>query len=449
MSYRNRLSRRAALKLGAAASALPLVHIRTAGAAGKLAVGFWDHWVPGGNEIMQKQVDAWAGKNKVEVTVDFITGNGNKLLMTGVAEAQAKTGHDIMTFYNWDVYNVNSSLLPLDDVMGRLTAKYGAAISTAEYLGKVKGHWVGVPTSTGTQTKPPCARISLMKKYGVDVQAMYPAKPGKTALADQWDYEMLVKVGEQAMKDGYPFSLGLGGGTTNTDGIDQVGAMFRAYGAALIDHEGAIQVKSDPMKQFLEFAQRFVKMLPDDVVSFDDASNNRALISGKSALIFNPPSAWAVAKRDAPKIAEDCWTFSAPKGPQGRYVPTATFFWGVYGFSQNQTAAKELIEHLMQREQVEARTTRTDGYDLPPFEKMNDFKVWEEVGPPKGTVYNYPIRPWHDAKPSITASEASPDIAVQIYQRATHNNMLSRLKQGQSIPQVIAWAADELEGFTR
>ena len=43
------LSRRTALKLGAAGSALPLVHIRTAGAAGKLNIGFWDHWVPGAN----------------------------------------------------------------------------------------------------------------------------------------------------------------------------------------------------------------------------------------------------------------------------------------------------------------------------------------------------------------------------------------------------------------
>ena len=33
-----------------------------------------------------------------------------------------------------------------------------------------------------------------------------------------------------------------------------------------------------------------------------DASNNRALISGKSALIMNPPSAWFVAKRDASDV---------------------------------------------------------------------------------------------------------------------------------------------------
>jgi L-amino acid N-acyltransferase YncA len=38
---------------------------------------------------------------------------------------------------------------------------------------------------------------------------------------------------------------------------------------------------------------------------------------------------------------------------------------------------------------------------------------------------------------------------VQIYNRAIHNQMLARLKDGQTIPQVIAWAQDELEGFLR
>ena len=100
-----RLTRRKALKIGATAAALPLVHIRTAAAAGKLSVGFWDHWVPKGNEVMQKQVAAWADKNKVEVQSDFITTQGNKLLLTAAAESQAKTGHDVLTFLQWDALN--------------------------------------------------------------------------------------------------------------------------------------------------------------------------------------------------------------------------------------------------------------------------------------------------------------------------------------------------------
>ena len=54
MLRQNRMTRRSALRLSAAASALPLVHIRTAGAAGKVSIGFWDHWVPGGNDVMRE-----------------------------------------------------------------------------------------------------------------------------------------------------------------------------------------------------------------------------------------------------------------------------------------------------------------------------------------------------------------------------------------------------------
>ncbi len=81
---------------------------------------------------------------------------------------------------------------------------------------------------------------------------------------------------------------------------------------------------------------------------------------------------------------------------------------------------------------------------------MVDFKIWEEVEPPKGTVYNYPIRPWHDEQASLTGirsrARTSPCRSTT---GPIHNQMLARLKDGQTIPQVIAWAQDELEGFLR
>ena len=104
----------------------------------------------------------------------------------------------------------------------------------------------------------------------------------------------------------------------------------------------------------MEYCQKMVKFMPSDAVQWDDASNNRALISNKAALIWNPPSAWAVAKRDAPQVAADCWTFPNPRGPMGRLVPHRPYFWGIWKFARNKTAAKELIEYLSQREQVRA-----------------------------------------------------------------------------------------------
>jgi ABC-type glycerol-3-phosphate transport system substrate-binding protein len=440
-------NRRKALKLAAASAVLPLVHIRTGRAAGKVSIGFWDHWVPAGNDVMQKQVDAWGAKNQVEVQADFITSNGSKNLLTIAAEAQAKTGHDVFAFPTWEVQNHADSLEPIDDVMKQLTDKYGQVNHVCEYLAKIKGHWMAVPTSSGTQYKGPCGRISILKETaGLDIQAMYPAKAEHTALSDKWTWDAHLAAAEACKKIGKTFGIGLG---TTSDSVDTAGVLFQAFGAELVDKDGNITVKSDKVRQVLEHGQKLVQALPEDAVSYDDASNNRALISGQSALVWNPPSAWAVAKRDTPQVAADCWSFPAPAGPTGRFEPYLPYFWGLWNFSKNKAAAKDLIVYLMQRDAVQARCNAVVGYDVPPFDSMLDFKVWEEVEPPKGVVYNYPLRPFHKATAHIAALPAPPDIAVQIYNRGTMPTMLAKLKSGQSIDQVISWANDELEGFAR
>jgi len=444
---KSRITRRRALRLGTAAAALPLVHIRTAGAAGKLNAGFWDHWVPKANDVMRRQVRTWADKNKVEVQADFITSTGGKLMLTVAAEAQAKSGHDFLPISNWDVPNFAAVLEPMDDIVAEMTRRYGPYYDTYDYLGKSGGHWRALPSSTGSLNLTLCGRISMLKNFaGLDIQAMYPAAPTTTPIGANWTYEPFLKAAEACFKAGYPFGLGLG--STN-DSINNAGCMFTAFGAELVNAKGEITVDSDKVRHFLEYARKLVKFFPVDTVSYDDASNNRALISGKSAMIMNAPSAWAVAKRDSPAVAADCWTFPMPAGPAGRYIPYSYGYYGVWQFAKNKSAAKDLVMFLQERQQVEERCIASEGFDLPPFLSMADFDVWAEIEPPRGTVYNYPIRPWHNAKPSITAYPAPPEIAVQIYHRGVHPGMLAKLYTGQSVDQVIRWARDELEGFLR
>ncbi|OJW26291.1 MAG: ABC transporter substrate-binding protein [Rhodospirillales bacterium 69-11] len=441
------MTRRRALAAAAGAAALPLVHIRSAGAAGKLSLALWDHWVPGGNAAMKKLVDAWAEKNKVDVQLDFLTAIGFKINITMSAEAQARTGHDVYAFDMWTVHEFADKLDPVDDVVGKLSAKYGKVSKAVEYLGKVDGHWMAVPVGWGSSPLSACARISMFQKYGnVDVRKWYPDHESNPQAAADWTYDTQLRIAEAAAKDGHPFGLGTG---TTTDSCQTWGAIFGAFGADLIDAKGNVTVDSENVRKALEYGQKLVKYLSPDTVSFDDASNNRALISGKAAMIWNPPSGWAVAKRDAPKIAEDCWTFPNPKGPKGRLVPLRPYFWGIWQFAQNKSAAKELITWLSEREQVEVLEQAVVGYDIPPFLSMSDLKVWSEVEPPKGTVYNYPIRPWHDAEYYITGSSAPPEIAVQMWNRGTIPTMVAKLVAGQSIDQSIAWAKDELAGFIR
>ena len=152
---------------------------------------------------------------------------------------------------------------------------------------------------------------------------------------------------------------------------------------------------------------------PPSVFAWDDASNNKALISGQSALIFNAPSAWAVAKRDAPKVAEQLWTFPPPKGPKGRHVSGRYRYWGIWNFSANKSAAKSLLLYLSTREAIGKLLDAGQGFDVPPFEKLIDFGVWAEAEPPKGTLYNFPPR--GEVIVSVAGYPAPAKIGVQMY----------------------------------
>ena len=184
------------------------------------------------------------------------------------------------------------------------------------------------------------------------------------------------------------------------------------------------------------------------MAAWDDASNNKWLIAGKGALIFNPPSAWAVAKRDAPQIAEQLWTHGFPAGPKGRFAPYLPVFWTIWAFSKNKEAAKSLLVYLSQPSSIERLVVASGGYDLPAYEKFTTLKVWAEAEPPKGTLYHYP-NPYNHQKLSIAASPAPPKIALQINVQATLTKMCLRYYQGEKMESTLAWAESECEGFVR
>ncbi|TMJ93618.1 MAG: hypothetical protein E6G77_23820, partial [Alphaproteobacteria bacterium] len=132
--------------------------------------------------------------------------------------------------------------------------------------------------------------------------------------ADAWTLDAMLKAAEACYKAGYPFGIGLG---VTEDNVDTAGAIFQSFGANLVDAKGNISVKSDPVRQALEYYKKLAQWLPPDAPAWDNTSNNKYLIAGKGTLYHYPNphnhQILSVAAQPAPpKIAVQIYTQAIP-----------------------------------------------------------------------------------------------------------------------------------------
>ena len=419
--------------------------VRGAYAAGKLSLGLWDHWVPGANKATEDVIKAWADKEKVEVTIDFITSQGNKLLLTTAAEAQARSGHDILAFSTWLPARYSDQLVPMNDVVEPLIKQNGAVNGTVEYLGKVGGKWLAVPATVGSQMKGPCSRIDLMKQLaGIDIQAMYPA--GAPPKADAWTLDTFLKAAEACQKGGHAFGIGLG---TTSDSVDTAGAIFHSFGAVLVDAKGDITVKNDKVRQALEYYKKLMAFLPEDAPAWDDASNNKWLVSGKGALDHEPAVGLGgrQARRAEGRRAVLDARLPVRPGRPLRSVPAVLL--GHLELQQEPVGGQEPADR-----DEPAGSGREDGdrqRRLRPA-VVREAHHLQDVGRgsrrPRARSITIP-NPHNHQTLSIAAAPAPHKIAEQIYTQGIQTQMAVRYYKGEAMDKTLDWAAKEIEGFMR
>ena len=122
--------------------------------------------------------------------------------------------------------------------------------------------------------------------------------------------------------------------------------------------------------------------------------------------------------------------------------------YGVWKFSKQQNASKDLLRHMLSREINFKLITAGQGYDVPALPSYWDHPVWTSIGPPVGGQYNYPVR--GDEQLMVTGFPAPPPIAAQMFVQQIHSVMTAKATQGKEpINKVIKWAEAEMEGFMR
>ena len=251
---RSGMTRRTAIKTAALATTALIAapYVRGAHAAGKLSIGFWDHWVPGANKTSAAISHEWAEKEKVEVKIDYITVAGLQEPAHHRGRSAGASGHDILAFPTWWPQDQAREALSRSTTSWTTLIKQNGDGQRHRRVSRQGQRQVAraCRRRIGSQIKGPCSRIDLMKQHaGIDVQAMYPA--GSAPKADSWTLGHLPE-GRRSLPQGRQ-SRSASASARRRNSVDTAGAFFQSFGAELVDAKGNIKVKSDTVRQALEY----------------------------------------------------------------------------------------------------------------------------------------------------------------------------------------------------
>jgi multiple sugar transport system substrate-binding protein len=315
---------KASLATGAALAS-PLVFTRGAFAQEKvLKVVHWKHFVPDYDKYFDVFAKEFGEKNNCKVEVDYVATAD---LPTAIAaDISRRGGHDVFHLNGTGAWLYDQILVDVSDVANRLGKEFGGWLPEAKDIGEVKGKWLAIPH--WYIAYPMIINRGYFQQAGVDY-------------TDKTTWNDLLTAGAKLKKAGYPFGIPF---SQTPDSNDNLLPLMLCFGAYMYDKGGNINFHKKEIIEVLKYGESFFKeTMTDEVLSWDDTSNNRFIASGKGSLVCNPISAYRTAAKDNPDVYKNLEIVKTPIGPKGRVNGARTMSYGIYNFSKAQDLGKEFL----------------------------------------------------------------------------------------------------------
>ncbi len=396
------------------------------GAPAEVTVLIQSHFVPAYEQELKKQVEAWGKQKGVATRVDFVsTAEFNAKL---VAEAETKAGHDVVVFRNYDAALYKDSLTDLDAVANDLGNQYGGWLPIAKETSFFDNHWKVVPYYH--QSFPAVYRMDLFNEVGFTREQVH-----------NFTWDQFLEAAKKLHAKGKPVGFGISQ-TNDSDLI--LYPLLWSFGASTVDKNGRVAINSPQAAKAIEFVKELAKYMPREVLGWDDASNNRFIMSGQGSLTFNPPSIWVVAQKEVPDIAKLLDHAPVPKGPAGRFRSTGSYYFGVWKFKQSPLAV-DLIRSLMTRDNYKAQIDASGGFNQPFLKAFQNFPIWKTNVPLNAyepAVEDLELQGWPG--PPGKAAAAQKAWVMHIVPV-----MFGKAVSGASPQEAMRWAEEELKQLYR
>ncbi len=332
--------------VGAAALALPN---KSRAAKKTLRILQWNHFVPGYDKWFNNQyVKEWGEKNDTEVTVDNV---GVKAINpNAAAEVSAKKGHDLFMFL-WPRPDYEQDTIDHAEIYQECEKKWGKPIELA------------IKSTYNLKTKRYFGFSDMYVPDPINWRKDLFDQVGGTV--DTW--EDIRKYGKMIKdKTGVPVGIGQ---ANETDTAMAMRAVLYAWGGGEQDAEGNIVLNSKNTLEAVKFVKAlYQESMTPEVLSWDESSNNRAMLAGKASVVLNAISITREGENKQIPGTDNIWLAKAAKGPvrrmglehvMGNYV--------IWKFADNIEGAKKFLVDLV--DNYHRAFEASEYYNFPCFTK--------------------------------------------------------------------------------
>ena len=377
-----------------------------------------NHFVPAADDELRRQAELFSKQAGVTVKVNTI--QGLQLPAKRAAEAHSQSGHDLVILSHADPFLFETSLIDVSPLVDSLGKQYGGWYPFGAECALTGSGWKAVPWYW--VAFPATYNMAHYRRAGLE----YP----KT-----WDE--LLKQGKALKKQGNPVGIAISHcGDANTT----LWAVLWSYGAKVLEADGKTPaLVSDKTAQVIEWYKELYRdAMEPEVLSWDDASNNRFILSGKGSWIHNPISPYNTALANKMPIADDINHHPSPAGPAGIHSAPGINALGIWKFSKNADLAKEFLQFLFRKENFDAWIVASNAFNQPPLRDLADHPIWVKNPKfamlPKEAEYaharGWPSKP-NDAVRRVENNYVLPD-------------MVSKAIAGMPTRRVMEWAQEQV-----
>ncbi len=330
----------------------------------------WKYFVQSEDDAFVKIMDAFTKATGVKVTIS--RESYEDVQPKASVAANTGAGQDIF----WGLYSLPflfpQKCLDVTDVADYLGEKYGGWVQSAQIYGKgTKGTpWIDIPICYSGSLMN--YRISSMEKAG------FKKFPDTT--------DAFLEYATACKKNGTPggFALGHASGDANA----WAHWCLWAHGGNLVDKNDKVIINSPETAKALEYCKKLYAQMIEGVVSWNDASNNKAFLAGDIHWTDNGISIYVAAKKDPTKqaIAADMNHAYYPIGPVGK----PTEFHLMYPllamkYTKYPNACKALMAFMLEANQFNGWLEAAQGYLTHTLNAYDKNPVW--TADPKTTPF--------------------------------------------------------------